>query len=121
MWSRLIDLILGRHGDDLPERVVEAIARQQLESEKLIAYAQLAVGVIWTALYLAAPKTFESGMSFEPVPMALGCYIVFTLVRLYLVHHDRAPGWFLAASVLIVLRVVAAPFAMLVLLSLLVL
>jgi adenylate cyclase len=85
----------------LPERVVTAIARQQLESEKLIAYAQLAVGLIWTGLYLAAPKTFESGMSFEPVPIALGGYITFTLVRLYLVGRDRAPGWFLAASVLI--------------------
>jgi adenylate cyclase len=102
MAARLIDHLLGRHGhENLPDRVVQAIARQQLESEKLIAYAQLAVGLIWTALYLAAPKTFESGMTFEPVPIALGGYIAFTLVRLYLVRLDRAPGWLLALSVLV--------------------
>jgi len=84
-----------------PERVRQAIASQQYQSEILIGWVQLAVVVTFGVLYGLSPKTFNAEMMFAPVPWALSLYGGFTVLRLLLAYADRMPGWFLALSVVI--------------------
>lgn len=101
MRERLAALVLGaRPEGQLPVRVQDAIARREVEAEKLICWAQLCVGVVWSALYLLAPRANEAN-TFEPVPAALGLYLGFTAFRLFLTYHIRPPAWFLALSVVV--------------------
>ncbi|MEQ9640660.1 MAG: adenylate/guanylate cyclase domain-containing protein [Alphaproteobacteria bacterium] len=92
----------------LPARVRQVIAAQQLRGEQLIGWAQLVVGLTWTALYLAAPKTFEDsqtimafGFAFGPVPVALAAYVAITAMRLWLTYRGIAPAWLLMGSVVL--------------------
>ena len=101
MRQRLATLILGaRPEGQLPARVQDAIARREDDAEKLIGWAQLSVGLIWSALYFIAPRANEAA-SFEPVPLALAFYLGFTAFRLFLTYQGRAPAWFLALSVVV--------------------
>ena len=84
----------------LPPRVQQAIDAQQWQSERLIAATQLAIGLIWTALYFASPKAFQ-GTMFAPVPLALGTYLVISVARLWLVMRAAAPRWLLGASIVV--------------------
>ncbi len=95
---------LGMQGDmpSLPRRVQQLIVDQEARSERLITYVQLTVVLIFGLLYFIAPKPADAALTmFEPVPLILGPYFLFTLLRLYLVHRDFAPGWFLVLSMLI--------------------
>jgi len=83
----------------LPPRVLDRIQRQQDSSEILITWAQLSVAGAWAVLYALAPKTFSDMAAFEPVPMALGAYILFTLLRMALAYRRRLPDWLLYVSV----------------------
>ncbi|MFH1806887.1 MAG: adenylate/guanylate cyclase domain-containing protein [Pseudomonadota bacterium] len=83
----------------LPDRVAEAIARQQRQSEKLIGWVQLLLMVIFASLYAIAPKT-AMNEGFHPVPWALALYFVFTLSRLGLSYHMALANWFLTLSVI---------------------
>jgi adenylate cyclase len=85
----------------LPERVKRAIRHQQDASEILIGWVQLAVVSLFGALYLLSPKTFTSEAEFAPVPWVLGGYLAFTLVKLAVVHRQRAPYWLLYLSVVL--------------------
>lgn len=80
----------------LPDRVRQAIRRQQDDSEMLIGWLQLAVGMTFTALYLVSPKT-ETG--FDLVPWALSVYLGLTILRLIWGRLMRLPAWSLAISV----------------------
>jgi adenylate cyclase len=101
MRARLAALILGERPEgQLPRRVQDAIARREVEAEKLIGWAQLSVGVVWATLYLIAPRA-TAVMTFEPVPIALGLYLGFTAFRLFLSYHSRPQAWFLALSVVV--------------------
>jgi len=103
------DKILGHpFRDGLPERIARAISAQESQSEILIGWAQLAIGLVWAALYILAPRPLDAGMAFEPVPLALGFYLAFSTVRLVLVHRHIAPTWFLALSVIVDMIVVMA-------------
>jgi adenylate cyclase len=102
-WRRAVG---GNDEQALPARVRQTIAAQQLRGEQLIGWAQLAVGLTWAVLYAAAPKTFAEnqtimwgGLAFGPVPVALGLYIAFTGLRLWLTYRAIAPAWLLTASV----------------------
>ncbi len=86
---------------DLPARILASIDAHQIQSERLIGWAQLVVGLIWASLYTLSPKTFEANMSFEPVPVALALYIFFSVVRLFLLHRGFMANWFLTLSVFI--------------------
>jgi adenylate cyclase len=83
----------------LPARVERIIAAREVEAERLIGWAQLVIGLTWTALYIASPKTFEADETFAPVPVALGLYLAFTCLRLMLVYRGFTPAWFLGLSV----------------------
>jgi adenylate cyclase len=101
MRERLATLILGERPEgQLPARVQDAIARREAQAERLIGWAQLSVGLIWSSLYYLAPRAIESAR-FEPAPVALGVYVAFTALRLWLTYRTETPAWFLALSVVV--------------------
>ena len=102
-WSIVRVSSAGRAavGAAIPQRVREAIAAQQIASERLIGWFQLAVVAIFGALYAVAPKTAPADAAFSPVPMALTLYFLFTVLRLVLAYKSRLPRWFLDLSVII--------------------
>ena len=86
---------------ELPSRVQRVIVEQQAASEVLIGWVQLAVVVLFGALYFLAPKTFSPEAEFEPVPWVLGSYFAFTLIRVALAHRRNMPDWLLYVSVVV--------------------
>ena len=89
----------GDDGARVPQRVQDDIWRQQDRSEQFISLIQLAIVLIFGALFIVAPRPFEGEIGFELAPWALGLYLLFTLVRLIVSYRVRLPGWFLAISV----------------------
>lgn len=86
----------------LPTRVRRLVEAQELRSERLIGWTQLAIVLIFATLYAIAPKPTDAITAmFQPVPMALGAYLVFTVVRLGLSYVGYLPGWLLVLSMLV--------------------
>ena len=88
----------------LPERVRAAIHRQEVESQRLISLLQL--GVVLFFMLLAAlqpeqPASVRTLRIVDPVPLVLGGYALFTLVRLYLSWRERLVPWFLYLSIVV--------------------
>lgn len=84
----------------LPERVRAALRDQETKSEVLIGWIQLGVVATFGALYAIAPKTFDPNSAvLQPVPIALGSYLLFTLLRLVLAYRRALAPWFLMLSV----------------------
>jgi adenylate cyclase len=82
----------------LPPRVVEAVRARQDASERLIGWVQLALVLVFGALYITAPKTHMDGFWGAPVPIALALYLVFTVIRLFLSYRISLPDWYLGLS-----------------------
>ena len=74
---------------------------EQEASEILVTLLQMLAIVTFAILYALTPKAFPPGVPFEPVPVALAVYAVFTLIRLWLAWRRRLTGWFLALSVVV--------------------
>lgn len=85
----------------LPERVSRVIQTQQDASERVIGWSQLVIVLLFGTLYAVSPKTFTSDVPFTPVPWALGSYLIFTVLRLYLAYRGRLPDTILYTSVVI--------------------
>ena len=100
--------LLDFRGAELPPRVQTAIKGHQLQSEILIAWAQLLVGGTWSILYAVAPKTAAASALIEPVPLALGFYMLFSVLRLVLAYRGFAATWFLSLSVLVDMTILMA-------------
>jgi adenylate cyclase len=83
----------------LPERLRLAIREQQADAEILIAWVQLAIVLLFSLVYAAAPKAFPEMSRFEPVPLVLGAYIAITLSQLGLAYLRRLAGILLGAFV----------------------
>ena len=89
---------------ELPERVRDAIRRQEVESQRLISLLQL--GVVLLFMLLAAiqpdqPGAFRKPGAVGPVPIVLGGYALFTVVRLYLSWRERLVPWVLYLSIVL--------------------
>lgn len=84
----------------IPQRVQDDILRQQDRSEQVISLVQLAIVLIFGALFVVAPQPFEGEIGFELAPWVLGLYLIFTVVRLIASYRVRLPGWFLTVSVI---------------------
>lgn len=96
--NRLRDLLAD---PQIPDRVRTLIDRQEMLSERLIGWVQLAVVLTFGALYLITPRPADAGMPmYEPVPIALGIYAVFTLGRLLASYRGRLPGALVVLSIL---------------------
>jgi class 3 adenylate cyclase len=76
-----------------------AIREQQADAEILIAWIQLAIVLLFSVLYAAAPKAFPETSWFEPVPWVVGAYIAITLSQLGLAHLRRLTGILLGGFV----------------------
>jgi class 3 adenylate cyclase len=83
----------------LPARLRWAIREQQADAEILIAWIQLAIVLLFSVLYAAAPKAFPETSWFEPVPWVVGAYIAITLSQLGLAHLRRLTGILLGGFV----------------------
>jgi adenylate cyclase len=95
--------ITGRlQPEALPERVQKLIRAREEESERLIGWVQLGLVVTLGALFFIAPRPTDAGMPlFDPVPIALTAYAIFTIARLLLAYRRRLPWWLLVISILI--------------------
>jgi adenylate cyclase len=86
----------------LPARVQRLVDAEEEKSERLITWVQLAVLAVFATLYFVAPRPPDAQATmFEPVPLVLAPYALFTLVRLGLTHRGFMPGWFLVLSMLV--------------------
>lgn len=101
MKSQQAWLFGGDDYDRLPVAVSASIEKQQNNSERLIGWIQLTILTLFAVLYTAAPKAIPEGATFEPVPVFLSAYFVFTCVRLYLTYKDKLAMWVLILSVLV--------------------
>ena len=106
--AKLSDILISRHtwlstGNEysaLPAGIRTTIKRQQDGSERLIGWIQLAILTSFAMLYLAVPKTAPTGAEFEPVPIFLSAYFVFTCLRLWMAYKTSLPMWFLIISII---------------------
>lgn len=86
----------------LPERVQQLVVEQEMESERLIGWAQLLLAVIFIALFLLAPRPSDAPMTiWQPVPLALLGYSGFTLLRLFASYRGYMPAWLLIFSIFV--------------------
>jgi adenylate cyclase len=65
----------------LPDRVARAIHEQESRSEVLISLVQFGAVLFFAAFYFLSPRAYFAKTSFEPVPLMLGAYALFTLLR----------------------------------------
>lgn len=99
MISNFLSAVLGGDATRIPQRVQDDVWRQQDRSEQIISFVQLAIVLIFGALFVISPQPSEGEIGFELAPWALGIYLVFTVIRLIASYRVRLPGWFLAVSV----------------------
>ncbi|MGI0116518.1 adenylate/guanylate cyclase domain-containing protein [Zooshikella sp. RANM57] len=100
------------HIRQLPKRILYAVRQQQAESERVIAWVEIVIVLLFILLYSSSPKTFTRQHSIfnlsewqngccslweliqsEPVPWALGVYLIFSAIRLILVYRLPSRNW----------------------------
>jgi len=87
MWRRFLSFVLGEGPKGSPpKRVRWLIVEQQVRSEILIGWVQLALVLFFLILYTVSAKTSE-GTRFLPVPWVLAAFFGFTLLRLVAAHR----------------------------------
>ncbi|MDF1586049.1 adenylate/guanylate cyclase domain-containing protein [Marinimicrococcus flavescens] len=99
--ERLHGLVGPAGTGELPDRVRRAIALQEGQSEVLVCWVQYSAIATFAVLYWLAPKAFPPDVPFEPVPLALAAYALFTGLRLHLALRRRLSPWFLSLSVVV--------------------
>jgi adenylate cyclase len=85
----------------LPARVAARVRAQEVASEILVGWIQLAVVVGFSIVYFLARKTFRADAPFHPVPWVLAAYLGFTLLRLTLAYRNRLSEWMRYLSIVI--------------------
>ena len=101
MLKRLSRFVLGEPlPAQLPERVRQAIARQQCQAEILISWVQIGLVAFFGAVYAVSPKT-AAVTTDTPVLWALGFYFLFSVTRLALAYREALPDWLLTGSVVV--------------------
>lgn len=102
MLMRLLDWLFdGGRDAELPERVRQAIQRQQERSEILIGWVQLIIVVLVTTVYESTSMpggVVQDDYSFEVEVLAI--YGVFCIVRLILAYTRLLRPWMLYLSVI---------------------
>jgi len=84
----------------LPQRVTQAISKQEDSSEILVKIIQLFVVTIFGILYLVSPKT-DANTQFSPVPYAIVSYLVINLIMLFWAFKRSLPNMAVYASIII--------------------
>jgi adenylate cyclase len=85
----------------LPQRVLQKINAHQANSERLIAWVQLLIAIIFSVLYAISPKTFSEDATFEPVPWVLSAYFIFTIIHIVHSHRNKPCDWFAYLSIIV--------------------
>ncbi len=85
----------------LPPRIEANLRREQQSCEILITLVQIAAIATFAFLYALTPKAFPADVPFEPVPIALVVYTLFTTIRLIMAMTRRLPFWFLVLSMIV--------------------
>ena len=85
---------------DLPSRVQDEISRRDASSDRLTSWVQLCLICFISLLYSISPRA-QGAEGFNFVPLAIGIYFGFTLVRLFLSHRIILPNWFQYLSILV--------------------
>lgn len=105
MFKWLAATLFGPTGERtrrLPDHVLALIDAQEQRSERLIGWGQLILAGTLLALFILAPRPNDAPMiSFEPVPVALGAYVLFTLLRIALSYRGHVPGLVVLLSIVI--------------------
>jgi adenylate cyclase len=101
LLERIAEHLRYSRAENLPERIRDAVIRQQDQSEVLIGWVQLAVVLVFATLYIVAPAPVNAEVKFDPVPTVLAVYFAFTVLRLLLAHRFRLPAPVLALSVVL--------------------
>lgn len=92
---------LGEHDAAmLPPPVIAAIRRQEASSEVLIRLIQLAIVLLFGALYVVSPKT-DAGAAFRIVPVVLAVYFALTVVGLVWSLKQDLPDWAVMGSIVL--------------------
>lgn len=86
--------------EKLPERVTQAISKQEDSSEILVKIIQLFVVTIFGILYLVSPKT-DANTHFSPVPYAILSYLAVNLIMLFWALKRSLPNLVVYASIII--------------------
>ncbi|POF32402.1 adenylate/guanylate cyclase domain-containing protein [Roseibium marinum] len=82
----------------IPGRVRAEIRSSEATSERLIGWVQLGLVLFFSTLYAIAPRA-EGSAGFNFVPIALGIYFLFTVLRLFLSYRFELPNWYLLVSI----------------------
>lgn len=90
----------GPSAGGVPERVRSEIRAREASSERLIGWVQLALVLFFATLYSIAPRA-EGASGFNFVPIALGAYFLFTVLRLVLSYRFELPPWYLLVSIFV--------------------
>lgn len=85
----------------LPRHVTQVLYRRQWEGEVLVGTVQLAAVGLFAILYMLVPKPLPAKLDFEPVPVILFLYTLFTSARIYLAVRDRLTPVILVISIII--------------------
>ncbi|MEH7828078.1 adenylate/guanylate cyclase domain-containing protein [Gemmobacter denitrificans] len=102
LTDRLLSFVFGPPPvAAVPHSAAEALDRDRTSSELLVCLAQLGAIALFGTFYAFAPKAFPPDVPFEPVPVALGFYTIFTLIRLVMVLRGYLPNWLLGLSVVV--------------------
>ncbi len=83
----------------LPDRVTEAISKQEDSSEILVKIIQLLVVTIFGILYLVTPKT-DANTQFSPVPYAILSYLALNLLMLFWALKRSLPNLAIYVSII---------------------
>ncbi len=84
----------------LPVRIAEAVRAHQSGSERIVTAVQALTVTAFGLAYLLAPKTAPVNV-FQPVPWALGAYLLFTVGRGLLARREALSPALIALSVIV--------------------
>lgn len=83
----------------LPDRITQAIARNDDISEVLVKLIQFGVFALWGVAYLAAPQPNPETIS--RVPLVISIYLIFTIIMLAIALSRRTPVWLIYLSIIV--------------------
>lgn len=95
----IVSALAPKSTTQLPDRVTEAISRQEDSSEILVKIIQLFVVTIFGILYLVTPKT-DANTPFSPVPYAILSYLAINLIMLFWALKRSLPNLVVYASII---------------------
>ena len=89
----------GTRRDQLPERVRAAIDERERANEIMARLIQLAIVLMFSAIYMISPKT-SPDEAFSPVPYVLGAYLAVSIIGLAWSIRQNLPHWSVYGSIL---------------------